>query len=197
MTSLTESTENDLTAAGPVSAGERLERLISPVVADLGLTLYDVELTSRRGRAVLEVTIENAGARARGEGVTITELVEVNRELSTVLDVEDPIAARYDLEVQSPGVERALVRQRHYELSLGESVHVVFNTIIEGNSVVDGRLVAAGTSGIEVIRTHDNATVKAPYTAIKSARTTYDWAAAKGGKRAGRSKKRKNKKKQG
>lgn len=176
-------------AVGPVGAGARLEAVIAPVVEDLGLTLYDVELTSRRGRAILMVTVENPAARDRGEGITVAELVETNRELSAVLDVEDPIAGRYDLEVQSPGVERALTRKRHYELSVGDPVHVVFTSLVAGNSVVDGVLTAADDAGIRVLRSRDEVEVIATYGMIKSANTVYDWKATKGSKRG----KKKNK----
>lgn len=173
---------------------ERVEQIVLPVIEDFGLELYDVEIGTRRGRTVLEVTVDRPSGRAPGQGITLRELVEVNREISAALDVDDPLQGRYSLEVNSPGVERPLTRPRHFERSLGELVHVVFNRVIDGQTAVDGRLASFAGESVTVSLGAER-TVTVPLDAIKSARTVYDWAAASGQKKGGGGKKAKKGKK--
>ena len=93
---------------------ERLYGIIQPVVDRLGLELLAIELyggNTRRG--VLRLTIDKVG------GVGISECTRVSRAISPLLDVEDPIAAAYDLEVSSPGMERPLQREADFRRFIG------------------------------------------------------------------------------
>ena len=62
-----------------------------------GIELYDLEFKGGGGHGILRVFID------KPSGVTIDDCARVSRELSTVLDVEDPIPYSYRLEVSSPG----------------------------------------------------------------------------------------------
>jgi len=169
---------------------EKLERLLEPVVNEFGFELYDLELVTQSGRTSLVVTADKPGGRHPGEGVLVDQLAELNRELSALLDIEDPLPDAYTLEVASPGVERDLKRPRHYRQAVGEEVHVVFNTLIDRRSDVDGQLLSfdAESATIVVERAHDGEHVEVPLDLIKRANTTYDWDARE--RKPGKQKKR-------
>ncbi|OIP30815.1 MAG: hypothetical protein AUK47_24285 [Deltaproteobacteria bacterium CG2_30_63_29] len=156
----------------------RLTSLVEPLVHEMGLELYELALTNRRGHPVLLVQVDRPGKNTPGEGVSLTELVNLNREISALLDIEEPIAGRYRLDVESPGIERQLKRKRHYEYSLGDRVRLVLFDPIESQSVIEGALRTVGDDqvGVEV---KDGEMVEVPYTSIKDARTLYDWQAGK------------------
>ncbi|MFN7973186.1 MAG: ribosome maturation factor RimP [Acidobacteriota bacterium] len=94
-----------------------IERILAPILARFDLRLYDIELHRGRKRSLLRVTIDRPG-----QGVDVEDCARVSEVLSEVLDVEDPIPGAYNLEVSSPGLDRKLVKPRHYRGSLGSLV---------------------------------------------------------------------------
>lgn len=107
------------------------------VCDDKGLELFDVQYNSSAGgTGLLQVFID-----APDGGVTVDQIVKVSKELSTQLDVSNPIRGRYKLEVSSPGLNRKI---RHLEDALaavGENVKIVSEPI-EGRKKFSGVLVA-------------------------------------------------------
>lgn len=92
---------------------ERVQDLLTPIVATLGVELLDVEFS---GNALRLTVDEESG------GITTERLAEVNRLVSPVLDQHDPVPGRYTLEVSSPGLERPLKRVEHYQRAVGEEI---------------------------------------------------------------------------
>ena len=100
-----------------------LTALIEPAVHACGLTLWGIEFMPQGRKSLLRIYIEVAEeARARGEHVTIDDCTAVNHQVSGVLDVHDPIAGEYVLEVSSPGFDRPLFRPEQLSEYLGEVV---------------------------------------------------------------------------
>ena len=93
--------------------------LVRPLVDEAGFELVDMELAGRQGSYILRLLIEKPG------GVTINDCVAINRELSCLLDMEDPIPSRYTLEVSSPGLDRPFKTERDYQRAVGKWVKVV------------------------------------------------------------------------
>src|SRR5690606_14779876 len=91
--------------------------LLEPVVEDLGYELVLVELVGS-GQRTLRLYIDAPG------GVNLDDCESVSRQVSAVLDVDDPIAGAYTLEVSSPGIERPLVREDHFRSHVGERVRI-------------------------------------------------------------------------
>lgn len=84
------------------SLEQKLKDLLQPVVEDLGCELWGIE-TQQMGRALtVRIFID------KENGVTVDDCADVSRQVSAILDVEDPIADRYNLEVSSPGLDRPL-----------------------------------------------------------------------------------------
>src|SRR5688572_26160369 len=103
-----------------MSVEERVDELLSPVVATLDVELVDVELAG----GILRLTVDRPDRRDREDGVTTDQLAKVNRLVGPLLDQHDPIPGRYTLEVSSPGLERSLKRPDHYRRAVGEVVVV-------------------------------------------------------------------------
>ena len=123
---------------------ERLIALIEPLTERLGYELVDLEYSAGRGSAMVRLYID------RAEGVGIEDCERVSREVSALLDVEDPVPMAYTLEVSSPGFDRVLRTPAHFERFLGARVFVELAVAREGRRRYTGTLLAAGEPGIEL-----------------------------------------------
>ena len=121
---------------------ERLIALIEPVLARLGYELVELEYSSGRAHAVVRLYIDREG------GVTLDDCTQVSRELSAVLDVEDPIPSAYTLEVSSPGFDRVLRTQAHFGRFVGSRVFVELKEPRAGRRRYTGTLLTVDESGI-------------------------------------------------
>lgn len=124
---------------------EKTEHLLSPIAAQFGVEIYDVEYVKEGKDYYLRVYIDKEA------GVNILDCENVSRALSDALDVEDFIPDAYILEVSSPGLGRVLKKDRHLERSLGETVELKAYKPIDGQKEFSGILKAfdAGTVTIE------------------------------------------------
>jgi ribosome maturation factor RimP len=109
----------------------RIEQVIQPVLRDYGLELVDVEWRAHGPRGVLRVFIDKLG------GVGVDDLARVSRQMGDLLDVEDIIPERYDLEVSSPGLDRPLRKEREFRWARGKRIRC---WLADGRDVT-GRLV--------------------------------------------------------
>jgi ribosome maturation factor RimP len=151
-----------------VSALEQVRDLAEAVTRRRSLRLWDVEMGGAPGRAIVRVFVDADG------GIDLDTVSEVSEELSRGLDLRDPIAGRYTLEVSSPGLERNLRYPEHFAASVGRRVVVKTNEKLVGNSNrVEGTVAGAGSSSFSI--TTGNQDVDVPYSAVKSARTVFEW----------------------
>ena len=97
---------------------QKLQDLLQGSVEDLGCELWGIEC-QRVGRYLtVRLFIDKEG------GVTVEDCVDVSRQVSAVLDVEDPIADKYNLEVSSPGLDRPLFTLAQYTRYVGQEIVV-------------------------------------------------------------------------
>ncbi len=130
--------------ASTTSKEQELAALLAPTVQGLGCEIWGLEYRPwGRRRATLKLFIEAPG------GVTIEHCERVSRQVSALLDVEDPIVSAYRLEVSSPGLDRALFSRAHYQASIGEQVDVRLALPVAGRRRVEGQLL--GIEGDEVV----------------------------------------------
>lgn len=156
---------------------ERVNQLVEPICADLGVDLFDVD----HAGGILRVTVEREG------GVDIGTIALITRELSRALDHDDPIPGRYTLEVSSPGLERPLRRQAHFVRSVGQRIKVKTKPHVEGERRLEGTLAAAGDDGIQLLVNDDGTTRSLAYDDIEKANTIFEWGPApKPGKKPGK-----------
>jgi ribosome maturation factor RimP len=139
---------------------------LAPVVAGLGLALYDVELTGTGKARTLRVTVEKDG------GVDLDAITDVTRAVSPVLDGEPTLAGSYLLEVSSPGLERSLRTPAHFAGARDESVSVKFRTE-GGTQRVHGVLVDSDDRRCVV--EGDDGRHEIAYDDITQARTVFEW----------------------
>ena len=116
------------------SSVNKLAQLVSPTVEALGLQLWGIEHTSQGKYSVLRIYIE------RDIGVTIKDCEQVSRQVSAILDVEDPIAGEYTLEVSSPGTDRLLFTVEQFQHYCGEEVDIRMRSPIDGRRKFRGML---------------------------------------------------------
>ena len=121
---------------------ERLMTLIEPVLGRLGYELVELEYSGGRAHGVLRLFID------RAEPVTLDDCAQVSREVSALLDIEDPIPSTYTLEVSSPGFDRVLRTQAHFGRFLGSRVYVELKEPRAGRRRYTGRLLAVDEAGI-------------------------------------------------
>jgi ribosome maturation factor RimP len=107
------------------------------------MELVDVEYLREGGRWVLRLFIDKPG------GVSLDDCQEISRQVEKLLDVEEPIATSYSLEVSSPGIERPLKTPAHFERFAGNEVEIrTFGPIGEPpRRNFKGRLLGISTEG--------------------------------------------------
>lgn len=134
----------------------RAEALLAPIVEANGCGIYDVEYVKEGSDWYLRAYID------KPEGVNISDCENVSRAFSEKLDEEDFIADAYILEVSSPGLGRALRKDRHLEKSLGEEVEVKTYQPIERQKEFIGILKAfdRDTITIAIEETGNNSETK-------------------------------------
>ena len=121
-----------------------LTELIEPAIEQLGYELADLELKLGGRDGVVRVFID------KPEGVELTDCAIVSRQLSAILDVEDPLPGHYTLEVSSPGLDRRLTKPEHFRRFAGETVKVKLRFPIDGRRNFHGALRTADDEKIEV-----------------------------------------------
>ncbi len=133
------------------------------MLAELGCTLVRLRLGGRQ-RPTLQVMAE----RADGAAATMTDCVSISRALSRVLEVADPIAGAYRLEVSSAGVDRPLVRRADFERFAGRRAEIVARAPIQGRRKFKGRL--GGLDGENVVLDGPDGALSIPLAAVADAR---------------------------
>lgn len=138
-----------------------LRELVEPVVTALELELWGIEYLTRGRHATLRIYIEGP------EGVTVDDCAMVSRQVSAVLDVEDPIASEYTLEVSSPGMDRPLYELSQFEKYQGSLVEVRLRAPFNGRRKFSGRLSAV--EGDEIVVVIDSEEYVLPFETIERA----------------------------
>jgi ribosome maturation factor RimP len=176
----------------------RLIALIEPLLTGLGYELVELEYVPGRASALLRIYIDRLrpeGAAAgepedennatvaldsegrvalgdetslRESGIGIDDCERVSREVSALLDVEDPIPTAYTLEVSSPGSDRVLRTKPHFVRFAGSRVHVELKAPREGRRRYTGTLKSVSDAGIEL--EVDRQPVSVPFDEIEKAR---------------------------
>jgi len=170
----------------------RLIALIEPLLTGLGYELVELEYVAGRASGVLRIYIDRPDAPRRDEkaatvsldeanriaegdqeglresGIGIEDCARVSREVSALLDVEDPIPAAYTLEVSSPGADRVLRTRSHFDRFVGSRVFVELKVPRDGRKRYTGTLtsVTADSIVLEV----DRQSVNVPLAEIEKAR---------------------------
>ncbi len=139
-----------------------LTALFEPVVDSMGYELVGVEFHGSEHHGVLRVFIDSSN------GITVDDCAAVSHQLSALLDVEDPIAQAYDLEVSSPGINRPLFKHSDYARFTGEKAKIKLAVALNGRKNFSGVLVGIDESD-HVLIDVDNEIFKLPLHSIAKA----------------------------
>lgn len=137
---------------------EKLNELLRPLVSDLGLEFVGIEFSPSRGSSLLRVYID-----APERPVAIEDCERVSREISALMDVNDPIEGRYTLEVSSPGIDRPLFSLEHFTRFIGCEAKISVALPIDGRQRFSGTIrgveddrILFDQDGKEVVISHAN-----------------------------------------
>lgn len=97
---------------------EVITKIVEPVVQALGYQLWGLEYLGQGRHTLLRIFIDKAG------GINIEDCAEASRQISSILDVEDPIKDEYTLEVSSPGLDRVLFHPGQFRDYIGSTVKI-------------------------------------------------------------------------
>jgi ribosome maturation factor RimP len=132
---------SDLIAKSAID--RRLAEIITPTIEGLGFELVRVRLMGGK-----TATLQIMADRPEG-GIIVDECARISTAVSAVLDVEDPIADNYHLEVSSPGIDRPLTRLKDFDMWADYEARVETTELIDGRRRFKGTL--RGTEGDEVL----------------------------------------------
>ena len=120
---------------------EQLRAIAERVAASRGLTVWEIQSRREAPGHVVRVFIDRPGPAATAEeSVSIEDCEQVNREMSTILDVEDPLPFAYTLEVSSPGLDRPLRGEDDYRRFAGRLAKLVVSEAVDNQKAFEGRL---------------------------------------------------------
>ncbi|QLE86379.1 MULTISPECIES: ribosome maturation factor RimP [Shewanella] len=135
----------------------KLEQMLIAPVEAFGHTLWGLEYVQAGKHSVLRLYIDNE------KGIFVDDCADVSRQVSAVLDVEDPISTEYTLEVSSPGVDRPLFKAEQYATYIGETVKTQLTMPVAGSRnlkgtvvAVEGQMLTINVDGNELMVALDN-----------------------------------------
>ena len=120
-------------------------QIAQPIAESLGLELWDVRFEKEGADWFLRIFIDKDG------GVSIDDCVEMSHAIDKPLDEADPIEQSYCLEVSSPGIERDLKRDAHFEQSVGKKIMVKLIRPVDGQREFKGTLESYDNGSFELL----------------------------------------------
>ena len=120
---------------------DHIRAIAERVAASRGLVIWDIQSRREAVGHVVRVFIDRPGPSATPEeSVSIEDCEQVNRDMSTILDVEDPLPFAYTLEVSSPGLDRPLRGADEYQRFAGRYAKVVVREPVDHQKAFEGHL---------------------------------------------------------
>ncbi len=123
-----------------------IAQMIEPSLAAMGYRLVRVVMTSGR-RATLQVMAE----RLDDLPITLDDCTQISHSVSSMLDVADPIAGGYTLEISSPGIDRPLVRKEDYDRFSGCEAKIELAAPVDGRRRFRGRLLGTLEGAVRLL----------------------------------------------
>ncbi len=143
----------------------QLTEMFEPVVIGLGYELAGLEYRPNPNYGLLRIYI----AKKEG-GITADDCAVVSRQISGVLDVEDPIPGHFNLEVSSLGINRPLFKFADYEIFTGEPVKIQLDGLYEGRRKFNGTILGVNKDAHNVLIEENDEKFEVPFDRISKAR---------------------------
>jgi len=125
----------------------QIARLVEPVLQGMGYELVRVQFGGGSFRPTLQIMAE----RIDRQPMTVEDCAEISRNVSAILDVEDPLEGAYLLEVSSPGIDRPLIRPQDYERFAGFEARLELARPLEGRRRFRGRIGELADGTVRII----------------------------------------------
>ncbi len=97
---------------------DKIRQILNPTIEDMGYELWGCEYLAQGKHSLLRIYID------KESGIGIEDCEQVRRQVSALLDVEDPISGHYSLEVSSPGIPRPLFYDWQYQRYIGQNIQI-------------------------------------------------------------------------
>ena len=145
----------------------RVEELLKSIIENIGYELYDVRYEKEGKDYYLRIKID------KPEGIDINDCENVNNAINDILDEADYIKDQYFLEVSSPGLERVLRKDRHFEKQIGNEISLKLFKPINKQKELIGILQEYNNDEL-TIKVEDE-TLKINLKDIAIAKTVFNW----------------------
>ncbi|QDP71752.1 ribosome maturation factor RimP [Legionella israelensis] len=121
---------------------DKLKQLLEPVIEDSGYQLWGIEYLAQGKHSLLRIYID------KPEGVGIDDCERVSKQVSSLLDVEDPISGNYNLEVSSPGIPRPLFFTWQYKKYIGSDVQLKLIKPLKNKRKITGTIASVSDDAV-------------------------------------------------
>jgi ribosome maturation factor RimP len=139
----------------------KLLALIQPAIESLNYELVGIEFLSQGRHSLLRIYIDSE------DGITLDDCERVSHQVSGLLDVEEVIHGHYNLEVSSPGLDRPLFTEEHFQRFSGQQAKVRLSVPLDGRKKFTG--IIRGVSDGKVVLEVDAENVELPIDTIEKA----------------------------
>jgi ribosome maturation factor RimP len=142
-----------------------LEESIKIAVEGCGVNLYDIVTTKEHHNNIFRIYITCP------QGISLDKCAEVSRMVSPLLDINEPMNGKYNLEISSPGIERKLKTLNHFQCSIGSNIKIKeYST-----ETLKGELIEVTQDGTITIKDQDDEIQTLKFDDILSASTYFEW----------------------
>ena len=148
---------------------EKIKELVTKPITDLGYRVYDVMYVKEGKDNFLRIFIDN------DKGISLDDCEKVNDAITDMLDEADLIKDQYFLEISSPGVERNIRKDKHFEESIGKEVNIkLFKPLENKEKEITGILKGFDKETVK-IETDKNEEITIPRNNISSIKWAFKW----------------------
>ena len=141
----------------------KIKELISPVIESLGYEVVRVQIYDE-GTKTLQIMVD----RLDGVNLNVDDCSTISKEISVIIDVNDPISENYLLEVSSPGIDRPLLLFKDFQKYAGFHARVDMNIALDGRKKFKGKLT--GVEGDNIRIRIKEETYSLPFSEIEKAK---------------------------
>lgn len=143
-----------------------VQERIGSLVSAMGYEFVGSEWTQQDRNKILRIYIDTE------QGVTVSDCTQVSRQISAMLDVDEPLQGKYMLEVSSPGLDRPLFEIAQYEKQVGKRIKLRLRTPLQSRRSWTGTLLRI--EGEQIYLLVDAAEIVIPFSTIEKANVVAD-----------------------
>ena len=136
--------------------------IIKPTIVSMGYELWGLSVGQQNNSLKFTLYIDSKN------GINIDDCVKVSNQVSHILDIDDKFNAEYILEVSSPGFDRVLITQDHFEKYINEKVKMKLKWLVQNRKNIKGLITSVTSEHVVISDDKDNYEIK--YDSIDSAR---------------------------